>query len=500
MNRQLFPSDFLWGGAIAANQAEGAWNLDGKLPSVTDVMVGIGTDKDTPSIKFNKETGIYDLNFKPDKVYLSHEAVDFYHRFEEDLNLMKEMGFKAFRTSISWARIFPRGDEDIPNEKGLAFYDRLIDCILENGMEPIITLSHYETPLALVAEYGGWLDHRLIGFFERYARVVLKRYKGKVKYWMTFNEVNNAYRMPFVAAGVASMTPQNPEYPVADLTEADVFQANHHLFVAHALAVKLCHEINPKAKMGGMYSFSSLATYPKNCDPNNVLGALNFTRKSYFYADVMTRGSYPGYIKRIWRETNSHPDIREGELELIENYTSDYIAFSYYRSAVYDKGTEMIINTGGAAGGVENPYLEGTSPEPWKWPIDPTGLRYVCNMLTDRYQLPLMIVENGIGLDEDPDSSGLIQDEPRMKYLKDHIEQLREAVQDGSDILGYLWWGPFDIVSAGTGEMKKRYGFVYVDRHNDGSGTLRRLKKQSFGYYKQIIATNGEELEYDHFV
>lgn len=492
-NENTFPNHFLWGGAIAANQAEGAWNVDGKLPNVTDVMVGIGTDKDTPSIKFNYDKGIYEENYKTDKIYLSHDAVDFYHRYEEDLDNMQELGLKAFRTSISWSRIFPRGDEKQPNEKGLAFYDKLFDAIIARGMEPIVTISHYETPLALVAEYGGWTNRKLIGFYENYVKTILTRYKSKVKYWMTFNEINNTFRMPFVACGIASMNPENPERPVDDITEKDLYQAAHHIFVAHALSVKWCHEIDPSAKMGAMYSFSHLATYPINCDPENVLGTLNFTRKSYFFGDVMCRGVYPGYVKRIWREMDFEPSMETGDLELIKNNTSDYIAFSYYRSAVYDKSVAVTVDTGGAAG-VENPYLTGTSPEPWKWPIDPIGLRYVCNQLTDRYQLPLMITENGIGLDETPDSNGIIMDKARMSYLKDHIEQLKESIQDGCDILGYLWWGPFDIVSAGTGEMRKRYGFVYIDRHNDGTGTLRRIKKESFKYYQQVIKTNGENL------
>lgn len=489
----VFPKDFLWGGAIAANQAEGAWDVDGKLPNVTDVMVGIGTDKDTPGIRFNYEKGIYEVDYKEDKVYLSHEAVDFYHRYESDLDLMSEMGFKAFRTSISWGRIFPRGDEKEPNEAGLAFYDRLFDAIIARGMDPVVTISHYETPLALVAEYGGWTNRKLVAFYERYVKTILERYKDKVKYWMTFNEINNTFRMPFVAAGVASMNPTDPTRPVADLTDKDLYQAAHHMFLGHALSVKWCHELAPGAKMGSMYSYSALATYPLNCDPENVMGALQFTRKSYFFGDVMCRGVYPGYIKRIWREENNAPVIEEGDEELLKAYTSDYIAFSYYRSAVYDKHAAITVDTGGAAG-VENPYLEGTSPAPWKWPIDPIGLRYVCNMLTDRYQLPLMITENGIGLDEQPDENGRIADEPRKKYLKDHVEQLKEALQDGCDILGYLWWGPFDIVSAGTGEMKKRYGFVYVDRHNDGTGTLQRIKKDSFDYYQKVIASHGEDL------
>ncbi|MBS4762101.1 glycoside hydrolase family 1 protein [Carnobacteriaceae bacterium zg-ZUI252] len=495
LKETVFPTDFLWGGAIAANQAEGSWDVDGKKPNVTDVMVGIGTDKDTPSIRFNYEKGVYEEAYRDDKVYLSHDAVDFYNRYEEDLDYMQEMGFKAFRTSISWSRIFPNGDESAPNEAGLAFYDKLFDAIIARGMEPVVTISHYETPLGLIANYGGWTNRKLIRFYENYVRTILERYKGKVKYWMTFNEINNLFRMPFVAAGVASMNPTDPTRPVADLTREELYQAAHHIFVAHALSVKLCHEIDPEAKMGAMYSFSHLATYPLNCDPENVLGALNFTRHSYFFGDVMCRGVYPGYVKRIWKEENIAVTFEDGDLDLIKNNTSDYIAFSYYRSAVYDKNAAVTVDTGGAAG-VENPYLTGTSPAPWKWPIDPIGLRYVCNMLTDRYQLPLMITENGIGLDEAPDENGQISDKPRQQYLRDHIEQLNEAIKDGSDILGYLWWGPFDIVSAGTGEMKKRYGFVYIDRHNDGTGTLKRTKKESFDYYKQIIASNGENLEF----
>ncbi|MGT2785862.1 glycoside hydrolase family 1 protein [Streptococcus merionis] len=489
-----FPENFLWGGAIAANQAEGAWDVDGKKPNVTDVMVGIGTDKDTPSILFNPETGHYEESYKEDKIYLSHDAVDFYHRYEEDLDLMRELGLKAFRTSISWSRIFPRGDEEEPNELGLAFYDRLFDKIIANGMEPIVTLSHYETPLALVAEYGGWTNRQLISFYERYVRTVLERYKSKVKYWMTFNEINNTFKIPFVAGGMVSMNPSDPSLPVADLTDKDIFQANHHLFVAHALSVKLCHEIDPSAKMGAMYSFSSLATYPYNCDPENVFGALEFTRQSYYYSDVMCRGYYPGYIKRTWSEQGSEPKMEAGDLDLIKAYTSDYIAFSYYRSAVYEKDIQMKIDTGGAAG-LDNPYLEGKSPVPWEWPIDPVGFRYVCNQLTDRYNLPLIIAENGIGLDEAPDENGQIDDPERVKYLRNHLIQLGESIKDGCDIIGYLWWGPFDIVSAGTGEMRKRYGFVYIDRHNDGNGTLNRSKKKSFDWYKEVIATNGASVK-----
>lgn len=492
--QESFPEDFLWGGAIAANQAEGAWLEDGKLPNVTDTVVGILSQN--PSIEWNEEKEIWelDINENQDQEYLSHEAIDFYHRFEEDLKLMNEMGFKAFRTSISWARIFPRGDEETPNEEGLKFYDRLIDTMIEYGMEPVITLSHYETPFTLVGEYGGWTNRKLIGFFENYVKTVFERYRGKVKYWMTFNEINNAFRIPYVAGGVISFPPSDPSKPFKDIDDKAVYQASHHMFVANALATKALREIDEDAKMGVMCSFSSLATYPWNTDPENVFGAMEFRRNSLFFTDVMTRGHYSGYVKRIWAENDTKPNIEDGDLELLEEYTCEYIAFSYYRSSVYEKDAKMRVDTGGAAG-LENPYLTGSSPEPWSWPIDPKGLRYVMNELTDRYELPLFIVESGIGLDEQPDEDGRIYDVDRAKYLKDHLEQVLEAIKDGSEVIGYLWWGPIDIVSAGTGEMRKRYGFIYVDRHNDGSGSFERLKKDSFYYYKQVIESNGDNLE-----
>jgi len=492
MLEEKFPKDFLWGGAVAANQCEGAWLKDGKLPNVTDTLVGIMNPN--PSIKWNEENGIWELDLNEQTIYLSHEAIDFYHRFEEDIKLMSEMGFKAFRTSISWGRIFPRGDEEQANEAGLKFYDRLIDTLIKYEMVPVITMSHYETPFTLLAEYGGWQNRKLVGFFMNYAETILKRYKGKVKYWMTFNEVNNAFRMPYAAAGLISFPPVDSVEPVKSLTAAEIYQACHNLFVASALATKKMREVDSEANMGIMCSFSSIATYAYDCDPENVLGAMNFRRNSWFYSDVMCRGHYPAYVKRIWREKNVNIDMVEGDLELLQENTADYIAFSYYRSTVFTKNTELRVDTGGAVG-LDNPFLKEESPAPWKWPIDPSGLRFVMNELSDRYELPLFLVENGLGLDESPDENGKIRDLDRCRYLKMHLEQLAEAIKDGCNVIGYLWWGPIDIVSAGTGEMKKRYGFIYVDRHNDGSGTMKRLKKESFNYYKQIIETNGENLE-----
>ena len=486
-----FPENFLWGGAVAANQCEGAYLTDGKKLNVTDVTVGIGN---TPDLKWNAETQKWESDFKPDKVYLSHDGIDFYHRYPQDLALMEGMGFKAFRTSISWGRIFPNGDEKEPNEAGLKYYDDLFDEMRRRGMEPVITLSHYETPLHLLTEYGGWLNEKMIEFWLRYVKTVLERYKGKVKYYLSFNEINIILRIAFAGGGVLNIHPTDTSRPNADLTEEMIYQACHYMFVANAETVKLCHEIDPDAKMGCMLALSSIAIYPYSCNPDDVLGALEYQRKQFFFMDVMCKGFYPGYMKRYWRDNNISIKIKEGDMELIHQYTSDYIAFSYYRSAVCKSDGTMVMDTGGASG-VENPYLTGTTPAPWKWPIDPKGLRYVCNILTDRYNMPLFIVENGIGLDEHKDENGEVHDRFRVTYVRDHLLQVQEALLDGCDIMGYLYWGPLDVVSAGTGEMRKRYGFVYVDRYNDGSGTLERSKKDSYEWYKHIIETNGEALE-----
>lgn len=487
-----FPKNFLWGGAVAANQCEGAYLEDGKQLNCTDTMVGIMNE---PELKWNETTGKWEYVPNPDKVYLSHEGIDLYHRYKEDMALMGGMGFKAFRTSISWGRIFPNGDEETPNEAGLKFYDDLFDTMLANGMEPVITLSHYETPLHLLTEYGGWLNEKLIGFWRRYVTTVFNRYKGKVKYYMTFNEVNCIMRFAYVGGGVLDIHPIHKDKINQDLTKQDIYQACHHLFVANAETVKLAHEIDPAAKVGCMLTLSGLATYPNSCNPDDVFGTLQYKREmSYFFMDVMCRGHYPAYIKRVWRENGVDLTIREGDMELIAANPVDYIGFSYYRSSVYKSGTQMSMSTGGSAG-VTNPYLTACSPKPWSWPVDPKGLRTVCNELTDRYEKPLFIVENGIGLDETPDEKGEIHDDFRRTYVRDHLIQVREALADGCDVMGYLYWGPIDVVSAGTGEMKKRYGFVYVDRHNDGTGTLARSKKDSYEWYKKVIESNGEELE-----
>lgn len=486
-----FPKNFLWGGAIAANQAEGAWLEDGKQPNVTDVLVGI---MNKPDIKWNEEKGKWEMALDENKAYLSHEAIDFYHRYKEDLELMAGMGFNTFRTSIAWGRIFPNGDEAEPNEAGLAYYDDMFDTMIKLGMEPVITLSHYETPLHLLTEYGGWSNPKLIDFWRNYVVAVFTRYKGKVKYWLTFNEVNNLRHNSFVAASILSLNPIDKENPML-ISDKEKWQGYYNICVANAMTVKICGEIDPEAKVGCMLTSSCVANYPYDCHPDSVFGALNYQRFAHFYfGDAFCLGEIPGYVKRYWREHDCAPEMSEEGLALIKQYPVAFFALSYYRSSTVDQEMAKNLSIKGDTGGIlgrKNPYLKETD---WGWPIDPKGLRYVLNVLHDRYHLPLLIVENGIGLNESLDENGELDDPARMEYVEAHLKEVHEAILDGCDVIGYQYWGPIDIVSAGTGEMKKRYGFVYVDRHNDGTGTLKRTIKKSYYRYKEIIESNGEAL------
>lgn len=465
-----FPKNFLWGGAIAANQAEGAYNEDGKGLSVADILP-VGADRfKNIELEINKE-----------KYYPSHEAIDFYHTYKEDIKELSELGMKCFRTSIAWSRIFPNGDEKEPNEKGLEFYDNLFDELLKYGMEPVITISHFETPLNLVTKYGGWKNRKLIDFYVNYCNVIFNRYKNKVKYWMTFNEINHAHTLPLIAAAIVVKEDENKLQ--------DIYQASHNMLVASAKAVIMGHEINKDFKIGCMLSLSPI--YPASCKPEDVFESYELRRRSLFYSDIQMLGEYPSYFNRIVKENNINIEMEDVDTEVLKKGVCDYLGFSYYRSSLHEAGMKILGNTGGLLG-KKNPYLSETK---WGWPIDPLGLRYVCNELTDRYHKPLFIVENGLGAIDEVTEDGKIYDNERMDYLKKHVIMMNEAIEDGAEILGYTWWGPIDIVSAGTGEMKKRYGFVYVDRDNDGNGSLKRIKKDSYNYYKQIIKTNGENLE-----
>ena len=466
-----FPDNFLWGGATAANQFEGAYNEDGKGLSIQDVMPkGImGPVTEEPTSDNMKLIGI-----------------NFYHRYKEDIKLFAEMGFKTFRMSIAWSRIFPNGDELEPNEKGLEFYDKVFDELAKYGIEPLVTLSHYETPLHLAKEYDGWTDRRLIGFFERYVRTVFTRYKDKVKYWLTFNEINSALHAPFMSAGI--MTPKEK------LSKQDLYQAMHHELVASALAVKIGHEINPEFKIGCM--ILGIPNYPLTPMPSDVLKAMATDRETLFFGDIHARGTYPKYMNRYFKENNIEIKFAEGDEEILKN-TVDFISFSYYMSSCATANPEKIKESAGnIIAGVPNPYLKASD---WGWQIDPEGLRYILNFYYDRYQKPLFIVENGLGaideLIEDENGNKTVNDDYRIKYLNDHLVQVAEAIEDGVELMGYTTWGCIDLVSASTAELKKRYGFIYVDRNDDGTGTLERYKKKSFNWYKEVIATNGASLK-----
>ena len=465
----IFPKNFLWGGAVAANQCEGAYQEDGKGLSVQDVL----------------PRGIRGSRTKlPTEENLKLEAIDFYHRYPQDIKMFAEMGFKVFRTSIAWSRIFPKGDEEQPNEAGLEFYDRVFEECRKYGIEPLVTLSHYETPLYLAETYNGWTDRRMIGFYERYVRTVFKRYRGKVKYWLTFNEFNSLLHAPFMSGGIANMQ---------GLTEQDLYQAAHHELVASALATKIGHEMMPDAMIGCM--ILSMPTYPLTPSPDDVIAAMDAEHRNYFYGDVHVRGKYPGYMKRYFREHGIQIQFAPEDEEILKN-TVDFVSFSYYMSVCATSDPEkQKKGLGNLLGGVPNPTLKASD---WGWQIDPKGLRYVLNMFYDRYQKPLFIVENGLGavdvLNEDENGNKTVEDDYRIQYLKDHLIQVGEAVQDGVEIMGYTSWGCIDVVSASTAELKKRYGYIYVDRNDDGTGTMERYKKKSFYWYQKVIESNGEVL------
>lgn len=462
-----FPEGFLWGGAVAANQCEGAYKEDGKGLSIQDVLPrGIRGERTSVPTEDNNKL----------------EGIDFYHRYREDIRLFAEMGFKVFRTSIAWSRIFPNGDETEPNEKGLEFYDRVFDECHKYGIEPLVTISHYETPLYLAEHYNGWANRKMIGFYERYVRTLFERFGGKVKYWLTFNEINSVLHAPFMSGGIHT--------PAEKLTEQELYQAVHHELVASALATKTAHEIMPDAKIGCM--ILSMPMYPLTPSPDDMIQVMEEEHKNYFFGDVHVRGTYPGYMKRYFRD--HHIQIHfEPEDEEILKHTVDFVSFSYYMSvcATADK-EKQIKGNGNLLGGVPNPTLNSSQ---WGWQIDPKGLRYVLNMFYDRYQKPLFVVENGLGavdvLTEDVHGNKTVEDDYRIQYLHDHLVQLREAVEDGVEVLGYTTWGCIDLVSASTAELKKRYGFIYVDRNDDGSGTLDRYKKKSFYWYQKVIESNG---------
>jgi len=469
----ILQENFLWGGAVAANQCEGAYREDGKGVSTADCITAGAVDR-------KRE---YTHGIIPGKNYPSHEAIDFYHRYREDIALFAEMGFKCFRTSINWTRIFPNGDELAPNEKGLQYYDSLFDECLKYGMEPVVTISHYETPYGLAEKIGSWKSREMIDHYLRFCRIIFERYKNKVKYWMTFNEINVIILNPAMAVGIR----------VGDGEDFNqvVYQAAHHMLVASAKAVRLGHEINPGFQIGMMMLYPTF--YGETCHPLDQLKCMEAIDSHYLFSDVQVRGAYSRKARKFF-ERQGIVLAKEPEDEaVLKAGTVDYIGFSYYNSNVasHEMGKEM---TGGnMLNAIKNPYLKASD---WGWTVDPVGLRLALNYLYDRYQIPLFVVENGLGAVDEMGADGKIHDDYRIAYLREHIEQMKLAVgEDGVELMGYTPWGCIDLVSAGTGEMKKRYGFIYVDKDNEGNGTLNRSKKDSFDWYKKVIASNGEDLD-----
>ena len=466
-----FPKDFLWGGAIAANQAEGAWDIAGKGPSIADIEIlpEQYSRKEIVGFKHNKEEILMALQ---DKVgyYPRRSAIDFYHTYKEDLALMGEMGFKCLRSSFNWTRIFPTGEETNPNEEGLKFYDDLIDEMIHLGIEPVMTISHYEMPVNLVVKYNGFRDRKVMDMFVKYCKVLFDRYHNKVKYWIVFNQINSLGGWgEFSSLGLAG-----------DYSKNDVYQALHHQFIASALVTKYAHENYPRVKVGLMTGDDT--KYPATCDPKDVFATTQSNQMNvYFYADVLLRGEYPRYALRFFNEQNISFEMNEKDLELLKENTADFLSFSYYYTTTAKAGEKNPV---------PNPYIEKSI---WGWGIDPLGLRNSLNHYWDRYHVPMYIAENGLGAIDEV-VNGEIHDDYRISYLEGNIKAIKEAIKDGVEVFGYASWGPIDIISCSQGEMSKRYGYIYVDIDDRGNGTGKRLKKDSFYWYQQVISTNGEEL------
>lgn len=472
-----FPNGFLWGGAVAANQCEGGY-LEGNKGLATIDVVPVGKDRFPVMLGKMKMFECDNEHYYP-----SHEAIDFYYNYKEDIALLAEMGFKTFRLSIAWTRIFPNGDDASPNEEGLKFYDNVFDECKRYGIEPLVTIAHFDVPMNLVKTIGGWKNRKMVDYYIKYCKVIFNRYREKVRYWLTFNEINMLIHLPFVGAGLV--------FEEGEDEQAIKYQAAHHQLVASAKATKIAHEINPDFKIGCMLAAGN--TYANTCAPQDVWKSMEKDRENYLFIDVQSRGEYPNYAKKMFERMNIEIRVEYGDEEILKENTVDFISFSYYSSRLTSADPEINAETAGNVfATLKNQYLNASE---WGWQIDPLGLRITLNSLYDRYQKPLFIVENGLGAVDSPDENGNIADDYRIEYLRDHIKAMKDAVnEDGVELIGYTTWGCIDLVAASTGQMKKRYGFIYVDKDDDGNGTLERRRKKSFYWYKEVISSNGEKL------
>lgn len=487
-----FPKNFYWGGATAANQCEGGWNEGGRGPAKTDVTTG-GSAKKSRGITYRMPDGTEGMVGGFSRIpegasyavldgyyYPNHKAIDFYHHYKEDIALFAEMGFKMFRMSISWSRIFPKGIEGEPNREGIEFYRNVFTELRKYDIEPLVTMCHYDTPLYLEEVLGGWTNRQLVDAFEKYAKVIFEEYKGLVRYWLTFNEINSQLMMK-------NFVPNAPKQMLEN-----AYAGLHNQFVASARAVKLAHEQYPEYVVGCM--IAGMTTYPLTCDPQDVLRAQHKMQEDFYYSgDVMIRGHYPVFAKRMWREDGVSFEVPEEDLEILKEGRADFFSFSYYSTSCETTHTDAPKDgAGNLVLGYKNPYIQYSD---WGWGMDADGLRYILNEIYGRYQVPIMIVENGLGAIDTVEADGSIHDDYRIAYLKDHVRAMSEAIDDGVELIAFTPWGCIDLVSASTGEMRKRYGFIYVDMDDDGNGSMERSRKDSFYWYKKVIASNGEELE-----
>lgn len=486
-----FPENFLWGGATAANQIEGGYDQGGRGLASTDFAVYLPKEQRS---KVNgtmyKDVDIEQIakcRANPENYnFAKRRGNDFFHRYKEDIALLGEMGFSVFRMSICWSRIFPTGEEAEPNEEGLKFYDDVFTELEKYGIEPLVTLSHFDIPINLVEKYGGFRSRETIDLFVKYCETVFTRYKGRVKYWLTFNEINKIISNPYASAGVVLSDPSEKTYQL-------IYQTAHHQFLASAKAVKLCHEIDPDAQVGCM--LCRLETYAETCTPEDNLQALFENNFNWFFTDVQSNGEYPYYIHRFFKENDVKIQFEPGDAEVLKAGCVDFISISYYMTYIARyKNEEIVKPTGSLVAVIKNPNLEMSEAG---WPIDSIGFRIALNNIYSRYKKPLFIAENGLGSTDQPDENGYVIDDERIEYMKEHVKQLRAAIEDGVDVFGYAWWGPIDLVSSGTSEMSKRYGFIRVDADDEGNGTYNRSKKKSFYYYKKLIASRGTDLEND---
>ena len=475
-----FKEGFFWGGATAANQYEGGWNEGGKGVSVSDCArhhLDVDVQDYAKQNEISTEEILEAMKSDDTSLYPKRHGSDGYHHYKEDIKLFADMGFKMFRMSISWSRIYPRGDEETPNQEGIEFYRDVFKELRKYNIEPLVTIHHFDTPIYLVEKYGDWQDRQYIDFFVKYCKTVFTEYKGLVKYWLTFNEINNTI----------NFLPDD----ASDEAYQEAYQHLHYQFVASARAVQIGHEIDPENKIGCM--ICGITYYPLTSDPEDILFNRSKWEKGIFYCgDVQCKGKYPTFTKRLWKEHNVQLDITEQDLEELKKGTVDMYTFSYYMSQAVTTHKNDDTVSGNMSFGVRNPYLEYSD---WGWALDPKGLRYYLEMIYDRYEKPLMVVENGLGAYDTVEEDGSIHDSYRIEYYRAHIEEMAKAIENGVDLIGYTTWGCIDLVSAGTGEMRKRYGFIYVDKHDDGTGTMARSKKDSFYWYKKVIASQGEDLD-----